>query len=91
MVHFEECHGAFNCVERCWSEKKKQAYLGHDPSLFDVDNMGERNMRCFEAIEQPLFKIKSILTSSLHSWDKGECNLLEFVPRWLIIIYESSI
>ncbi|KAI8530551.1 hypothetical protein RHMOL_Rhmol11G0068500 [Rhododendron molle] len=34
----------------------------------------ERNSRCFEAVEKPLFRIKSFVVSSLYSWDKGECN-----------------
>lgn len=34
----------------------------------------ERNSRCFEGIEKPLFKIESFVVSSLYSRDKGECN-----------------
>lgn len=52
------------CFKGFLEGKNKKAYLGHVSSLFDVDNRA-RNMRCFEGVEQPLFRIKSFLTRFL--------------------------
>lgn len=58
MFSWLECHGALNCVDARVGKRRKSVWAMITLCLMWII-WCERNLRCFEGVANPLFRIKS--------------------------------